>query len=131
MSYITYVIILGIYCFFLCLRVYRDFYIIIFISSNSCGFYLLMFLDINAWRCQIGMFAGNSKFITTNKKSLGNFNTYFSSKLFLFLLFLYTLQFKFTYTASIYFFVTRSLSVDIIFLIIFQKFLALKLLLRC
>ena len=93
-------------------------------------FYLLMFLDINLWRCQIGLFTGNSKYISTKNFFLSHYNTCLSIKLFLFLLILCTLQLKITYTCSIYFFVTGSSSIDLLFLFIFQHVITLKLLLR-
>ena len=86
-----------------------------------------MSLDINVWRCQIG----NLKFITTNKRYLGNSNNCIVCTLFLFLLFFYTLQIKFAYISSICFSVIGSFSIDLVFLFVFQHFLAIKLLLRC
>ena len=90
-----------------------------------------MFLDINVWRCQIGIFNGKLTFIRTLKKSLVNFYNHLFYKLVLFLLILSTLQIIATYTSSIYFLVTGSFSIDLFFLFIFQHFLVVKLLLRC
>ena len=90
-----------------------------------------MFHDINNWRCQIGIFAGNAKYVISRKRCLRNHNTYLSCNVLLFLLNLYTLQLKFTYTGSIYLFFSGSFSIDLLFLFIFQNILAIKLLLRC
>ena len=117
--------------FFLRLRGYRDFLIIIVISSYSWWSVLLMFLDINIWRCQIGIFNGKLIFTTTLKKSLVNFYSHLFNKKNFLLLILSILQLNATYTSGIYFLVTGSFSIDLLFLLSLHHFLVAKLLLRC
>ena len=87
-----------------------------------------MSLDINVWRCRIGIFSGNNSKVIQKRSFLGSYNTNLFYKLFLFLL---ILQLKVSFTGSIYLFFTWSLSKDLIILIFFQHFLAAMLLLRC
>ena len=87
-----------------------------------------MSLDINLWRFQIGVFTGNTKYISTKKTSLSNYYPCLSIKLFLFLLILFTLQCK--ATVFLYVFLNGLYSIDLLFLFIFQHFLTFKLLLR-
>ena len=89
-----------------------------------------MSLDINLWRFQIGVFTGNTKYISTKKTFLSNCYPCLSIKLFLFLLILFTLQCKVTYTVFLYVFLNGLYSIDLLFLFIFQHFLTFKLLLR-
>ena len=90
-----------------------------------------MSLDINVWRCRIGMFSCNSQVITTKKSFLSNNNFYISCALVLLLSILYSIQLKVTYTVSIYFLITGFWSIDILFLFFLQYFLVVKFLLRC
>ena len=87
-----------------------------------------MSLDINLWRFQIGVFTGNTKYISTKKTFLSNYYPCLSIKLFLFLLILFTLQCK--ATVFLYVFLNGLYSIDLLFLFIFQHFLTFKLLLR-
>ena len=90
-----------------------------------------MFLDINVWRCQIGIFNGKLIFTTTLKKSLVNFYSHLFYKSIFLLLILSILQLNATYTSGIYLLVIGFFSIDLLFLLSLQHFLVVKLLLRC